>query len=192
MVKIKVRQPLAEFRVQPSDEADGRAVERFADQIREELNVKKVTLHDGTAPLLSAAARLNKKTAGVQAQGQVERGRGVPRHASMRATWPINFARARSISFGVLLDATDIVIEYKAAAGWAGVAEKGTQVAVDARVTDELAREGAARDIIRHVQDHRKNSGLNMEDRIVLYLDTESEKLQAAIEPTATTSRPRR
>jgi len=82
----------------------------------------------------------------------------------------------------VLLDATDIVIEYKAAAGWAGVAEKGTQVAVDARVTDELAREGAARDIIRHVQDHRRNSGLNMEDRIVLYLHTESEKLNTAIE----------
>ena len=49
-VKIKVRQPLAEMKVQPGDERDRRAVERFADQIREELNVKKVTLHDrGTA-----------------------------------------------------------------------------------------------------------------------------------------------
>ena len=42
-VKIKVRQPLAEMKVQPGDARDRRAVERFADQICEELNVKKVT-----------------------------------------------------------------------------------------------------------------------------------------------------
>src|SRR5260370_21369296 len=40
-VKIKVRQPLAELKVQPGSDADRRAVERFADQICEELNIKK-------------------------------------------------------------------------------------------------------------------------------------------------------
>ena len=45
-VKIKVRQPLAELRVRPGNDADRRAVEHFADTIREELNVKRVTLHD--------------------------------------------------------------------------------------------------------------------------------------------------
>ena len=84
--------------------------------------------------------------------------------------------------FGIMLDSTDIVIEYQAAPGWAGVAEKGTQVALDARVTDDLAREGMARDVIRQVQDRRKKAGLNMEDRIVLYLDTDSAVLQSAID----------
>src|SRR5205823_2344294 len=41
MVKIKVRQPLAELQVQPGTEADRRAVARFADQIAEELNIKR-------------------------------------------------------------------------------------------------------------------------------------------------------
>src|SRR5262249_49292573 len=45
-LKIKVRQPLAEMRVLPADDRGRRAVTRFAEQIREELNVKKVTLHD--------------------------------------------------------------------------------------------------------------------------------------------------
>src|SRR5262249_44866939 len=45
-VKIKVRQPLAEMKVQPADDRDRRAAERFADQVCEELNVKKVTVHD--------------------------------------------------------------------------------------------------------------------------------------------------
>jgi isoleucyl-tRNA synthetase len=39
-----------------------------------------------------------------------------------------------------------------------------------------------ARDVIRLVQEHRKNSGLNIEDRIALYLHTDNEKLWAAIE----------
>ena len=83
---------------------------------------------------------------------------------------------------GVSLDAVDLMIEFKAAEGWAGVAEKDTQVAIDARITEELAREGMARDVIRFVQDHRKNSGLNIEDRITLYLHTDSERLRAAID----------
>ena len=45
-VKIKVRQPLAELRVQPSEEVGRRALQRFADQICEELNIKQVTPHD--------------------------------------------------------------------------------------------------------------------------------------------------
>src|SRR5437588_908953 len=64
-VKIKVRQPLAELRVQPGDERDRRAVERFADQICEELNVKKVALHDpAQGPLLRVMVKPNMKTLG--------------------------------------------------------------------------------------------------------------------------------
>ena len=46
VVKIKVRQPLAELKIQPGTEADRRAVERFAEHMKDELNLKRVTLHD--------------------------------------------------------------------------------------------------------------------------------------------------
>ena len=65
--------------------------------------------------------------------------------------------------------------------GWAGVADRGTQVAVDTRLTEEL-QEGMARDVVRQVQELRKQSGLEMEDRITLYLGTESPALRQAIE----------
>src|SRR5262249_51792512 len=68
-----------------------------------------------------------------------------------------------------------------AAEGWAGVAERGTQVLVDARITDELKREGMARDVVRQVQELRKQSALEMEDRIALHLHTESDALRQAI-----------
>src|SRR5262249_22955097 len=64
-VKIKVRQPLAEMKVQSDSEADQQAVARFADQIQDELNIRKVTLHDpNDGSLLKVEIRPNRKTIG--------------------------------------------------------------------------------------------------------------------------------
>jgi isoleucyl-tRNA synthetase len=181
VAKIKVRQPLAELRVQTTDEAVRRAVQRFPEQITEELNVKRIALHDESAPLLTAAARLNKKTAAAKLKDKVKAAEtflataNAAELAARLKAGPVEIA-------GVPLDATDLPIEFKATDGWAGAAEKGIQVALDSRITEDLAREGMARDVIRLVQDHRKNSGLNIEDRIVLHLQTASERLLAAID----------
>jgi isoleucyl-tRNA synthetase len=80
-----------------------------------------------------------------------------------------------------VVEMADLVVSYTAPEGWAGVADRSTQVAIDTRITPELAREGMARDIVRLVQDLRKNSGLEMEDRIVLYLGTDDKNLKQAI-----------
>jgi isoleucyl-tRNA synthetase len=181
VAKIKFRQPLAELRVQASDEALRRAVARFPDQLREELNVKAVTLHEGNGSLLNAAARLNKRSAAAKLKGAVGEA-----ERYLASTDPLALAAQLKSGpvevAGVLLDAGDINIEFQAATGWAGVADRGAQVAVDARVTDELAKEGLARDVIRHVQDQRRQAELNMEDRIELYLGTDSDRLRAAID----------
>src|SRR5262249_6442035 len=69
--------------------------------------------------------------------------------------------------------------------GWVGLSGDTFgrfQMMLDARVTDELKSEGLARDVIRQVQDYRKDSRLNIEDRIALYLSTDSPRLQAAID----------
>jgi isoleucyl-tRNA synthetase len=81
----------------------------------------------------------------------------------------------------VTVEPGDVVVQLQAADGWAGVADRGTQVAMDARLTDELNREGMARDVVRQVQDLRKQSGLEMEDRIALHLHTDSPALQQAL-----------
>ena len=58
----------------------------------------------------------------------------------------------------------------------------GEAVAIDETLTPELVREGMMREVIRHVQAARKAAGLNVDDRIVLALTTESEELNEAIE----------
>ena len=181
VAKIKVRQPLAELRVQAANDADRRAVERFADQLQEELNIKRATLHEPSPQLLRTEIKLNMKTAGPKFGAKLKDVQGVIAVANaLRLSEQL---RAGPVELsGETVELADVTITYSASEGWAGVADRGTQVALDTRITPELAREGMARDVIRQVQDLRKNADLQMEDRIVLCLATDSAELKLAIE----------
>ena len=180
--KQKVRQPLAELRVAPASDADRRAVERFADQLREELNVKAVSLHDSTTKaMLRTVVKLNKKTANAKLGAK-----GKDAETALAALDAANLADdlRKSGTFtllGVELDSTDLLIEFTAPDGWTGIADRGTQVMLDTRITPELKAEGLARDVVRLVQDARKEAGLDIADQIELALTTESAELAAAI-----------
>jgi isoleucyl-tRNA synthetase len=186
-VKIKVRQPLAELKVQAGADSEERAaVERFGDQLREELNVKAVSLHDPEwGPLLTPEVKPNLKTLGPKFGARLK-----DVIAAIANADPFDLAakvrEGSSIELPcggetILLDPTDLLVSVKADEGWAGMVDHDTQIALDTRITEELADEGTARDVVRHVQDQRKEAGLEMEDRIVLYLGAESEKLRRAI-----------
>lgn len=185
-VKIKVRQPLAELKVQPATDADRRAVERFADQITEELNLKKVTLHDpARGSLLKIEVKPNPKALGPKFGAHLKDVTAAIAAADAmklaelaQAGQPFELATANG---SVTLEPTDLWVSQRAPEGWAGVADKGTQVTLDTRLTDELKREGMAREVVRHIQELRKQSGLQMEDRIIFCLTTESEELRTAI-----------
>jgi len=196
-VKLKVRQPLAELKVQvqasdkPERKDEGqavqRAVERFADQIREELNVKKVTLHGREqGSLLMIEVKPNLKTLGPKfgpRLKEVVAALAAANAAELAAKVQEGKPFQLSCPGGAVeLDPGDVVVQLKAPEGWAGVADGHTQVLIDARITEELAYGGMARDVVRQVQELRKEANLEMEDRIALYLGTESERLKQAID----------
>jgi isoleucyl-tRNA synthetase len=186
-VKIKVRQPLAELKVQPADEKTHRAVGRFPDLIREELNIKVVTPHEpANGPLLDYEIKVNPKVLGPKAGPRL---RDV--QAALAKADPAGIAQklldGKTVDLEIpggtfTLEPGDVFISLRAPEGWAGAADKGTQVMLDARITEELAREGMAREIVRRVNEERKNARLDMEDRIELWLNTSSEALKKAIE----------
>jgi isoleucyl-tRNA synthetase len=186
-VKIKVRQPLAELRVQPAGAAEKRAVERLADLLCDELNVKKVTLHDpARGPLLTVSVQINKKTAAPKLGPRL---REV--ETALAAEDPNEVARRvqEGLSVNLIcpggpvsLDPADVTVRLSAPEGWAGAADRGTQVMIDTRLTRELKGLGNARDMIRQVQELRKKAGLAIEDRIILRFDTASPELREAIE----------
>jgi len=66
----------------------------------------------------------------------------------------------------------DVVITETPKEGWAVASEAGDSVALDLEITPELARAGLARDIVRAVQEARKNAGFDISDRITLWWDS--------------------
>ena len=75
----------------------------------------------------------------------------------------------------------DVIVTQTPRAGWAVATEAGETVAIDTAVTPELRREGLAREVIRLIQDARKNDGLDVTDRIALRWSARDPDLAAAL-----------
>jgi isoleucyl-tRNA synthetase len=183
--RVRVRQPLAELKVYPAgNDSHRRAAERFPDQLSEELNVKWVTLADG--PLLKPEIKPNPKSLGPKfgpRLAEVQKAVAATPPATLAELIQAGKPFELSGPGGPLaLESGDFFVQMKAPEGWAGVADRGTEVLLDVRLTEELRREGTARDVVRQVQEQRKSAKLEMEDRIALYLATESEPLRKAID----------
>jgi isoleucyl-tRNA synthetase len=78
---------------------------------------------------------------------------------AMRAGQPIEVA-------GFTLAATDVLVSVEAAEGWAAQEEGGYVALIDTRVTPGLAAEGMAREVVRRLQDLRRDASLDVTDRI--------------------------
>jgi isoleucyl-tRNA synthetase len=183
----KVRQPFAEMRIQPANDDERRAVERFADQLCEELNIKKVTLHDpAQGNLMVPDVKLNMRVAGSkfgQRLQEVGKALTVADSAAVAAKVQAGEAYVLDTPGGAVeLAPSDLLVQPRVPEGWAGVIDRGTQVLIDTRLTPELIREGMAREVVRHVQEARKQAGLEMEDRIELYVHTDDANLRQAID----------
>jgi isoleucyl-tRNA synthetase len=183
--KIKVRQPLAELVVQPGTEADRRAVERFADQILEELNIKSTRLHAETRPLLSFELKINPKVGGPKFGAKMPAVQAALQKTDdavvlLQAGKSVTVTLPDGASF--VVEPGDVWITPKVEKGFTGLVDRTTQLLLDGRITPDLAREGMAREVIRHVQNSRKEAGLQAEDRIVLLVETPDAELGAAIE----------
>ncbi len=81
----------------------------------------------------------------------------------------------------VLVGADDVIVTQTPRAGWAVAAEAGETVAIDVTIDPELLREGIAREVVRLVQEARKNDGLDVSDRIWLRWSSADPEVTAAL-----------
>jgi isoleucyl-tRNA synthetase len=81
----------------------------------------------------------------------------------------------------VLIGPDDVIVTQTPRAGWAVATDAGETVAIDITVTPELRREGLAREVVRGVQEARKNDGLDVTDRIWLRWSATDPDVTAAL-----------
>ncbi|MDJ0751329.1 MAG: isoleucine--tRNA ligase [Woeseiaceae bacterium] len=179
---VRTRQPLSRLLVRAPNDAALRALESHQGQILEELNVKAIEFIARDAGLVSYNIKPNLPKLGKQY------GKLVPdiRRALAEADGAeIASAAARggdiviNVPTGELtLSGQDVLIETHSADGYSCETDSGYLTALDTSLNDELLAEGLAREIVRSVQDARKQAGLEVSDRITLGVSgsTEVEK----------------
>ncbi|MGI9248815.1 MAG: isoleucine--tRNA ligase, partial [Woeseiaceae bacterium] len=169
---VRTRQPLARLLVRAPNDAAAKALDSHQDQILEELNVKSIEFIARDAGLVSYHIKPNLPRIGKRYGKQVP----IIKKALLEADGgAIAGAVARdepiviSLPTGPLeLTGDDVLIETSSAEGYSCEADAGFLTALDTTLTDGLISEGVAREIVRSVQDARKQAGLEVSDRITL------------------------
>jgi len=172
---FKVRQPLARLLVRLPDELASGAVERHSGQILDELNIKAIEVIPRDAALVTYRIKPNLPVVGkrygklipaIRAALAQSDGSAI---AKLAARGELLTIEVEGQTIELAPDA--LLIETTTAEGFACAEDAGYLVGLDTTLTDELVREGLIREIVRTVQDARKQAGLNVSDRIVLNVD---------------------
>ena len=170
-VNIKVRQPLHTLMIPVVDAHQQESIEAVKGLILNEVNVKEMNFVDNTAGILVKKIKpdfkklgprygkiMKKLAAAIQAMSQEE----------------INaFEKAGSWTLQVegqeaLVDRQDVEIISEDIPGWLVANEGRLTVALDITVTEELRKEGLARELVNRVQNLRKSSGFDITDKITI------------------------
>ncbi len=170
--KLKVRQPLSRLEVAPRDAREAAAVRRFETMLKEQLNVREMVVHEpGLKVPYAMMVKPNLKTLGRRAGDRMKALTAVIGEEG--GTLWSRFGDAAKVVVQVEgesfeLAREDLLVTVAVPDDRAFAEEKGTWVAFDAVLTDELRVEGVMRDLVRQIQVLRKESGLAIEDRIHL------------------------
>ncbi len=188
--KIRARQPLSKALIQAPNALGRLGIEAWAETIKDELNVKQIELLDDAGDLVTYSLKANLPVVGKRFGKQVGALRGLLENAEPNEAKRIGEAvkRGESVEIElngerVTLEAGDILVMTQQQSGFSFASEGGWSVALDTSLTPELELEGLARDFVRAVQQTRKDSGLEVSDRIViLVVDAENSRLPAVLE----------
>ena len=172
-VNIKVRQPLLQIMIPAVDQRQRAHIEAVKDLIMSEVNVKELNfVEDGKGMLVkkvkcnfrTMGKKFGKLMKGIAAQMETLEQEAI---ADLERNGNINLMVEGN---EVTVEAADVEIISEDIPGWLVSNEGNLTVALEVELTDELVKEGMAREIINRVQNLRKESGLEITDRIKVTL----------------------
>ena len=172
-VNIKVRQPLHTLMIPVLDSHQQESIEAVKQLILSEVNVKEMKFVENTAGILVKRIKPDFKKLGPR-YGKIMK----PLAAAIQqmSQDDINaFEKAGSFALkvndqDVQLDRADVEIISEDIPGWLVANEGRLTVALDITVTEELRREGLARELVNRVQNLRKSSGFDITDKVNLFI----------------------
>ena len=172
-VNIKVRQPLQCIMIPVVDEAQKQHIEAVKDLIMNEVNVKEIKFVDGAAGVLVKKVKCDFKKLGPKFGKQMKAVAAAVAGMSQEAIAELekNGSYTFQLEGGeAVVEASDVEIFSEDIPGWLVANEGKLTVALEVTVTDELKREGIARELVNRIQNIRKSSGFEITDKIAIVL----------------------
>ncbi len=172
-VNIKVRQPLQCIMVPVVDEKQRAHIEAVKTLIMNEVNVKEIKFVDGAAGVLVKKVKCDFKKLGPKFGKQMKAVAaavaGMPQEAiaelEKNGSYTLNLDGAEAV-----IETSDVEIFSEDIPGWLVANEGKLTVALEVTITEELRREGIARELVNRIQNIRKSSGFEITDKIKITL----------------------
>ncbi len=169
---LKVRQPLRKIMV-ATDAKKREAVEKMKDLILEEVNIKELVILQDDASIVTKSAKPNFKSLGPKYGKLMKKLAEVIKSFSNEEI--MEFEKNGRIEIDVEgnkieLTRDDVEIISQQIEGWLVESQDGITVAIDTELDEELIAEGYAREFVNRVQNIRKEEGLDVVDRINVYV----------------------
>ena len=172
-VNIKVRQPLQCIMIPVVDEEQRAHIEAVKALIMNEVNVKEIQFVDGAAGVLVKKVKCDFKKLGPKFGKQMKAVAAAVAEMSQEAIAELE--KKGSYTFNLdgaeaVIETTDVEIFSEDIPGWLVANEGKLTVALEVTVTEELRREGIARELVNRIQNIRKSSGFEITDKIKITL----------------------
>ena len=172
-VNIKVRQPLQCIMIPVVDKEQRAHIEAVKALIMSEVNVKDIKFVDGAAGVLVKKVKCDFKKMGPKFGKQMKAVAAAVAEMSQEAITELEKHGSYTLQLDgvdVVVEAADVEIFSEDIPGWLVANEGKLTVALDVTVTEELRREGIARELVNRIQNIRKSSGLEITDKIKITL----------------------
>ena len=181
--QIRVRQPLQKMIIPVKNTTERKQIEGITEQLKGEINIKIIEFLDDANSLLVKEVKPNFKALGprfgkdVKAIVDIIQGLSNEQITQLEEN---DMLKVELNKKNIILKRSDVEVYFKDIEGWQVAQGNGMTVALDMTLTPELIREGIARELINRIQNFRKDSGLEVTDKIDVFLKKEP-KLEAAI-----------
>jgi isoleucyl-tRNA synthetase len=178
--KIKVRTPLEKILLPVLDESFAQRIKVVEEIILAEVNVKRIEYIDDTSGVLVKKVKPNFAKLGKQYGPKLKEISAVINELSKVEIATLE-KKGTLTKNGFDLVLEDVLISSEDIPGWSVATEGGITVALDITVTENLKREGLARDFVNRIQNLRKDQGLDVLDKIDIEVQQDANGLEAAL-----------
>ncbi len=181
-VNIKVRQPLAKIMIPVLDDKIKEQFEMIKPLVLGEVNVKEVEYIHDTRGLIIKKIKPNFKVLGKKFGKQMKEISDAFANFTQEEIYNIESALTYQFALAsgnVTVSAEDYEITSEDMPGWLVASEGKLTLALDITITDELRREGVARELVNRIQNLRKDSNFEVTDKINIEIENREEIVDA-------------